>query len=120
MDICSFGNLTSAVAVAVGNPAAAHFFLVKPVLNQTDEVFDKAFKNTGIEDISKTIDSVNPPGPASVSWRSIRVFSADRRHPELTAASSAPTSNVNRIHRVARSNTEFPGALCFRPRARPK
>jgi hypothetical protein len=66
-----FGSLTSGVIrllVTVGILAAAYFFIVKPVLNTTDnainsanESFEKSFGVPGadITDIGKTIDDVN-------------------------------------------------------------
>ncbi|MBK5220718.1 MAG: hypothetical protein JJE35_13200 [Thermoleophilia bacterium] len=66
-----FGNLTSGIirlAVTVGILAAAYFFIVKPVLNTTDNAIDSANKSlersfgtkgVDITDISGTIDDVN-------------------------------------------------------------
>ena len=56
-----FGNVTSGIirlAVIVGAIAAVGFFIVKPVLNTTDHAFDtvnQALKESGINDVSKTI-----------------------------------------------------------------
>ena len=64
-----FGNLTSGVirlAVTVGILAAAYLFIVKPVLKTTDNAFkttnetiQKSLGNSGLDDIGKTISSVN-------------------------------------------------------------
>jgi hypothetical protein len=57
-----FGNVTSGIirlAVTVGIIAAVGFFIVKPVLDTTDHAFDtvnEALKESGIDDISETID----------------------------------------------------------------
>ena len=54
-----FGNLTSGIirlAVAAGVLFLRYLFIVKPVLNTTSEVTDKAFKSSGLDEISKTID----------------------------------------------------------------
>jgi hypothetical protein len=53
-----FGSLTSGIIrlmVAVGILAAAYILIVKPVLHTTDE----AIKSSGIDQITKTIRSVN-------------------------------------------------------------
>jgi maltooligosyltrehalose synthase len=57
-----FGNLTSGIirlAVAAGILILAYLFIVKPVLKTTSEVTDKAFKSSGLSEISKTFDEVN-------------------------------------------------------------
>jgi hypothetical protein len=60
-----FGNLTSGIIrllVAVGILAAAYLFIVRPVLDTTDHAFDtvhEAMKESGINDIGKTIDDAN-------------------------------------------------------------
>src|SRR5262245_29823259 len=57
-----FGNVTSGIirlAVIVGAIAAVGIFIVKPVLNSTDHAFDtvnESLKESGIDDVSKTID----------------------------------------------------------------
>jgi hypothetical protein len=57
-----FGNVTSGIirlAVAVGVIAAVGFFIIKPVLSTTDHAFDtvnQALKESGINEVSKTID----------------------------------------------------------------
>ena len=58
-----FGNVTSGIirlAVAVGVIAAVGFFIVKPVLDTTDNAFNtvnEALKESGLNEISKTIDT---------------------------------------------------------------
>jgi hypothetical protein len=57
-----FGNLTSGIirlAVAAGVLFLCYLFIVKPVLQTTSEVTDKAFKSSGLDEIGKTINSVN-------------------------------------------------------------
>ncbi len=57
-----FGNLTSGIirlAVAAGVLFLCYLFIVKPVLKTTGEVTDKAFKSSGLDEISKTIKDVN-------------------------------------------------------------
>jgi hypothetical protein len=57
-----FGNLTSGIirlAVTAGVLALCYLFIVKPVLDTTNDAFDKAFKNTGLDEIGKTINGVN-------------------------------------------------------------
>ena len=57
-----FGNVTSGIirlVVTVGVLAAVGFFIVKPVLSTTDDAFDtvnQALKESGINEVSKTID----------------------------------------------------------------
>jgi hypothetical protein len=96
-----FGNLTSGIvrlAVAVGIIAATYFFLVKPILNQTDEVFDKAFRNTGIEDIGKTINSVNRQVQRQIR-HSIRVSQQTGDTKKLIRCIQRAHQNVDKIHR---------------------
>jgi hypothetical protein len=57
-----FGSLTSGIirlAVAAGVLFLCYLFIVKPVLHTTSEVTDKAFKASGLQEIGKTIKSVN-------------------------------------------------------------
>jgi flagellar biosynthesis/type III secretory pathway M-ring protein FliF/YscJ len=57
-----FGNVTSGIirlAVAAGVLFLCYLFIVKPVLKTTSEVTDKAFKSSGLDEISKTIKDVN-------------------------------------------------------------
>jgi hypothetical protein len=57
-----FGNLTSGIirlAVTAGVLLLCYLFIVKPVLKTTSEVTDKAFKSSGLDEISKTIKDVN-------------------------------------------------------------
>jgi hypothetical protein len=53
-----FGNVTSGIirlAVAAGILFCAYLFIVKPVLDKTDE----AFHSTGLDRIGKTLNTVN-------------------------------------------------------------
>jgi hypothetical protein len=57
-----FGNVTSGIirlAVAAGVLFLCYLLIVKPVLKTTSEVTDKAFKSSGLNEISKTIEDVN-------------------------------------------------------------
>jgi len=96
-----FGSVTSGIIrllVAVGIIAAAYLFLLKPVLDQTDEVIDKAFKNTGIESIGKTIDDVNRQVQREIR-RSIRVSRQTGDSHRLIRCIQRANQNVQRIHR---------------------
>jgi hypothetical protein len=53
-----FGNVTNGIirlAVAAGILFCAYLFIVKPVLNTTEE----AFHSSGLDQIGKTLDTVN-------------------------------------------------------------
>jgi hypothetical protein len=57
-----FGSLTSGIirlGVTAGILVLSYLFIVKPVLDTTNEAFDKAFKSTGLDQIGKTIEGVN-------------------------------------------------------------
>ena len=61
-----FGNVTSGIirlAVAAGILFCAYLFIVKPVLDTTDE----AFHSTGLDQIGKTLEHGQRPGPAARS-----------------------------------------------------
>lgn len=57
-----FGNLTSGIirlAVAAGVLFLCYLFIVKPILKTAGDVTHKAFKSSGLDEISKTIKDVN-------------------------------------------------------------
>lgn len=64
-----FGNLSAGIIrllVTVGILAAVYFFLVRPALDATENIsretnqsIQKSFQNSGVNDISGTIESVN-------------------------------------------------------------
>jgi predicted KAP-like P-loop ATPase len=64
-----FGNVTAGIIrllVTVGILAAVYFFIVRPVLDtsenigrETNQSIQNSFKDSGIDDISGTIDDVN-------------------------------------------------------------
>ena len=57
-----FGSVTSGIirlAVTAGILFLVYLFLLKPVLDTTNDAFDKAFNSTGLDQIGKTIEGVN-------------------------------------------------------------
>jgi hypothetical protein len=70
-----FGNLTSGIirlAVAAGVLFLCYLFIVKPVLNKTDE----AFHSTGLDQIGKSIEGVSKEVRREVH----RSFETTKRH----------------------------------------
>lgn len=70
-----FGNLTSGIirlAVAAGVLFLCYLFIVKPVLKTTDD----AFKSSGLDQISKSIEGVSTEIKREVR----RSFEATKRH----------------------------------------
>ena len=70
-----FGNVTSGIirlAVIVGAIAAVGIFIVKPVLHSTDHAFNsvnETLKQSGLNNISKTIDVTSRPVQREIQHR---------------------------------------------------
>jgi sensor domain CHASE-containing protein len=96
-----FGTLSSGIVrllVTVGVLAAAYFFIVKPVLHTTDE----AIKSSGINDIGKTIRSVNREVQQQIR-HSFKVTKQNGGDPQkLLHCIQRANGNVNRMQRCTR------------------
>jgi hypothetical protein len=100
-----FGNLTSGIirlAVAAGVLLLCYLFIVKPILHTTSEVTDKAFKASGLQEIGKTINSVD----VQVQRQIHRSFEATKRHgadpQRLIHCIKHSSGDVQRIQRCTR------------------
>jgi hypothetical protein len=96
-----FGTLSSGIVrllVTVGVLAAAYFFIVKPVLHTTDE----AIKNSGINDIGKTIRSVNKEVQQQIrhSFKETKRNGGDPQ--KLLHCVQRANGNVNKMQRCTR------------------
>ena len=99
------GVLTSGVVrlvVAAGILALCYFFILKPILSTTDDVFDKAFKSTGLDQIGKTIDNVNKQVEREIR-HSFKTTKRRGGNPDkLINCIQRANGNVNRIQRCTR------------------
>ena len=107
-----FGSLTSGIirlAVAVGILAAAYFFIVKPVLKTTDnaiktsnETIQRSLGGSGLNDIGKTIDSVNRQVQRQIrqSFKTTKRRGANPRR--LVHCIQRAAGDVHRIQRCTR------------------
>ena len=96
-----FGNVTSGIirlAVAAGILFCAYLFIVKPVLNTTEE----AFHSTGLDQIGKTLDTVNVQVQREIK-RSFKVTKAQGGNPKkLIHCIQRAHQDVERIERCTR------------------
>ncbi|MCW2988147.1 MAG: hypothetical protein JWM24_1085 [Solirubrobacterales bacterium] len=105
-----FGSLTSGIIrllVSVGILAAAYFFIVKPVLQTTDNAinsanqsFEKSFgtHGTDLTDISGTIDQVNRRVQREIR-RSFHTAKKDGNPKRLVRCVQHAAGDVHRIQR---------------------
>ena len=100
-----FGNVTSGIirlAVAAGVLFLCYLFIIKPVLKTTGEVTDKAFKSSGLDEISKTIKDVN----VQVRRQIHRSFETTKRHgghpQKLIGCIKHANGDVKKIERCTR------------------
>jgi hypothetical protein len=105
-----FGTVTSGIVrllVAVGVLAAAYIFIVKPVLNTTDNAinsanksFEKSFGVHGADltDISGTIEDVNRQVQTQIR-RSFHTAQKTGDPKKLVRCIQHANGNVHRIHR---------------------
>jgi hypothetical protein len=100
-----FGNVTSGIirlAVAAGVLFLCYLFIVKPVLKTAGDVTDKAFKSSGLDEISKTIEDVN----VTVRRQIHHSFEASKKHGgnphRLIACIKQANGDVQRIQRCTR------------------
>jgi predicted PurR-regulated permease PerM len=110
-----FGSLTSGVIrllVTVGILAAAYFFIVKPVLKSADNAikttnqsFEKSFgsNGAGLEDISKTIDSVN----RQVQIQIERSFHTAKKHGNPKKLLQCVQHAEGNVHKIRRCTVKF-------------
>jgi len=101
-----FGNVTSGIirlAVIVGAIAAVGIFIVKPVLNSTDHAFDtvnESLKESGIDDVSKTIDITSRRVQHQIQRQINRSFRASKQSgntDKLVRCIKEAQPNVKRI-----------------------
>jgi methyl-accepting chemotaxis protein len=100
-----FGSLTSGIirlAVTVGILVAVYLLIVKPVLHTTSEVTDKAFKASGIDEISKTIDSVNRQVQRQIRHSFHTAQKAGGNPQKLVHCIQRANQNVDRIQHCTR------------------
>jgi predicted PurR-regulated permease PerM len=103
-----FGNVTSGIirlVVAVGVIAAVGFFIIKPVLSTTDHAFDtvnQALKESGINEVSKTIDVTSRRVQRQIQRQvnhSFRVSQQTGNTQKLVRCIKRAQPNVKRIER---------------------
>jgi hypothetical protein len=96
-----FGNVTSGLirlAVAAGILFCAYLFIVKPVLDTTNE----AIRSSGIDQIGKSLQNLGPQIERQVK-RSFRVTKAQGGNPrKLLKCVKRAHQDVNRIERCTR------------------
>jgi len=95
-----FGNLTSGIirlAVTAGVLFLAYLFIVKPVLDKTDE----AFHSTGFDQIGKSIEGVSKQIKREVH-RSFEVTGSAARKQKLVHCVQHAGGDVQRIQRCTR------------------
>jgi uncharacterized Fe-S cluster-containing protein len=91
--------------VTVGVLAAAYFFIVKPVLNtagdaieNTNKTIRESFKDTGLDDIGKTMNSVNIQVEKQIR-HSFHTAKKDGNPQKLIHCIQRAHGNVERIQR---------------------
>jgi len=95
-----FGNLTSGIirlAVTAGVLFLAYLFIVKPVLDKTDE----AFHESGFDQIGKSIEGVSKEIKREVH-RSFEVTGSTARKQKLVHCIQHSHGDVHRIERCTR------------------
>jgi len=96
-----FGNLTSGIirlAVGAGILFCAYLFIVKPVLNTTEE----AFHSSGLDQIGKTLNTVNVQVQRQIR-RSFKLTRSQGGNPQrLIHCIKHARQDVERIERCTR------------------
>ena len=96
-----FGNVTNGIirlAVAAGILFCAYLFIVKPVLNTTED----AFHSSGLDQIGKTLNTVNVQVQRQIR-RSFKVTKSQGGNPQrLIKCIKHADQNVERIERCTR------------------
>jgi hypothetical protein len=96
-----FGNVTSGIirlAVTAGVLFLCYLFIVKPVLDKTDE----AFHSTGLDQIGKTLNTVNVQVQREIR-RSFKVTKSHGGNPQrLIHCVKRANQNVEKIERCTR------------------
>jgi len=96
-----FGNVTSGIirlAVTGGILFLAYLFIVKPVLDTTE----KAFHSSGLDQIGKTLDTVNVQVQREIR-RSFKVTKSHGGNPQhLIKCIKHADQNIERIERCTR------------------
>jgi predicted PurR-regulated permease PerM len=103
-----FGNVTSGIirlGVAVGIIAAVGFFIVKPVLHSSDNAFNsvnEALKESGINDVSKTINTTSRRVQRQIQRQinhSFRISTKTGNSEKLVRCIQRAQPNVEKIQR---------------------
>ncbi|HEX6688429.1 MAG TPA: hypothetical protein VF085_07160 [Solirubrobacterales bacterium] len=96
-----FGNLTNGIirlAVAAGILFCAYLFIVKPVLNTTEE----AFHSSGLDQIGKTLNTVNVQVQRQIR-RSFKVTKTQGGNPQkLIKCIKHAHQDVSKVERCTR------------------
>jgi hypothetical protein len=96
-----FGNVTNGIirlAVAAGILFCAYLFIVKPVLNTTEE----AFHSSGLDQIGKTLNTVNVQVQREIR-RSFKVTKAEGGSPKhLIRCIKHADQDIDKIERCTR------------------
>jgi hypothetical protein len=96
-----FGNITSGIirlAVAAGILFCAYLFIVKPVLNTTEEVFH----SSGLDQVGKTLDTVSIQVQRQIR-HSFKVTKAQGGNPQrLINCIKRAHQDVHKIERCTR------------------
>ena len=95
-----FGNLTSGIirlAVTAGILFLAYLFIVRPVLDTTEE----AFHSSGLDQIGKSLDGVSKEIKRQVR-RSFKATNPGAKRQKLLHCVQAAEGDVRRIERCAR------------------
>ena len=109
-----FGNLTAGIIrllVAVGILAAAYLFIVKPVLNTTDnainsanETFEKSFgTELNVGSVSKTIEGVNRRVQREIK----RSFRQSQQHGHADKLIHCIQHAHHDVHRIERCTARY-------------
>ncbi|HEV2790881.1 MAG TPA: hypothetical protein VGV69_06240 [Solirubrobacterales bacterium] len=106
-----FGNVTAGIIrllVTVGILAAVYFFLVRPALDTTENIsretnqsIQNSFKDSGINDISSTIDDVNRRVQREVR-KSIRQSQQQGNADKLIRCIQRVRPDVDKLQRCSR------------------
>lgn len=105
-----FGNLSAGIIrllVTVGILAAVYFFLLRPALDagenisrETNQSIQKSFQNSGVNDISATIDEVNRQVEREIK-KSLRASEKHGNPNKLIDCIQRANQNVNKIQRCS-------------------
>lgn len=108
-----FGNATAGIIrllVTVGILAAVYFFIVKPVLHTTETVshetninIQKSISGSGLNDIGKTIESVNRKVQREIK----RSFEQSQQHGHANKLVHCIQHAHHDVHRIERCTARY-------------